>query len=110
LIVLEVRIRGKPASANGTTFQELRRSGPPGDLERDLGNAIQWDQTLGTLPRELLIVGEEPGEVVAKLQFVKCSAPANPPVPQAKRKPSTPQKPGAPGKPTAPLPRGTLEK
>jgi hypothetical protein len=107
LIVLEVRIRGKPASAHGTTFQELRRSGAPGDLERDLGNAIQWDQSLSSLPRELLIVGDEQGEVVAKLRFVKCTAPANRGVPQGKPKGRAP---GPMQKPIEHLPRGTLDK
>jgi hypothetical protein len=40
-IVLEVAIKEKPASAFGPSFQEMRRGGPPGDLERELGNGIR---------------------------------------------------------------------
>jgi hypothetical protein len=108
LIVLEVRIRGKAASAYGTTFHELRRSGPPDDLERDYGNAIQWERTLSTVPQELLILAEEQGEVVAKLRFLKCSAPPNPRGRETKPKPRA--SPRALENPIERLPRGTLEK
>ena len=109
-IVVEVTIRGKLASAHGPSFQQLRRGGPPQDLERELGNPIQWEPNLATLPREVLIVGEERAEVIAKLRFVKCSAAPAPPVRRPVKSKAKPRDaPAAPSKPVGPLPRGAID-
>jgi hypothetical protein len=109
--VLEVRIRGKLASATGPSFQELRRGGPPQDLERELGNRIVWEADLSTLPHNLLIVGEERGEVIAKLRFVKCApSPKVPPRQQQPVRPRAKEKPApAPQQPVGPIPQGAID-
>jgi hypothetical protein len=107
--VIEVRIRGKLAAAYGPTFHELRRAGPPGDLERELGNAIQWEPNLATLPRELMIVGDEQAELVAKLRFVKCSAAPNARPARQSGKPNANGARTPAAKPSESVPRGTLE-
>jgi hypothetical protein len=107
--IIEVRIRDKLAAAYGPSFQELRRAAAPPDLERGLGNSIQWEPNLAALPRTLSIVGELPGEVVAILKFIRCAGTEKPsarPRP-AKEKPNS--KPPVDVKPSRPLPRGTLE-
>ncbi len=71
-IVLEVTIRGKLAAAYGPSFEQMRRAGPPQDLERETGNAIEWTPDLNSLPRDILIAGDH-GEVIAKLRFIRCA-------------------------------------
>ena len=55
--VLEVTIKGKLAAAYGPTFQEMRRAGPPQELEREIGNPIRWGPNLAKLPHEIVILG-----------------------------------------------------
>jgi hypothetical protein len=69
--VLEVTIRGKLAAAYGPTFQEMRRAGPPQELEREIGNPIQWGPNLANLPHDIVILGDN-REVVANLRYLKC--------------------------------------
>jgi hypothetical protein len=110
--VLEVKIRGKLAAAYGPNFQELRRAGPPQDLERELGNAIEWKSNLAELPRNMLILGSEKAEVIARLQFVKCLAipKARPPREERVKAPSAkPPSTSRQERPALPIPRGTLE-
>ena len=69
--VLEVTIRGKLAAAYGPTFQEMRRAGPPQELEREIGNPIRWGPNLAELPHDIVIVGDN-REVIANLRYLKC--------------------------------------
>jgi hypothetical protein len=70
-MVLEVAIRGKLAAAYGPSFQEMRRAGPAQELEREIGNPIQWEANLASLPRNILIVGDDKA-VIANLGYLKC--------------------------------------
>jgi hypothetical protein len=108
--VLEVTIRGKLAAAYGPTFQEMRRAGPPQELEREIGNPIRWGPNLAELPHDIVILGDN-REVVANLRYLKC-------LPRRKQSPAPEE--GASSKPRAApsakeqgpafqLPRGALE-
>jgi hypothetical protein len=100
--VLEVRIRGKPAAAYGPSFAEMRRAGPPHELEQQFGAAIQWDASL-SLPRQFLVVDDDASAVVARLRFVKCLPP--PKARPARQQPARPR-PAEPPPAPAELPPG----
>lgn len=72
-VVLQVTISGKVATAQGRDFEEMRRGGPPQQLEEESGSRIMWDKHLGVLPRTILIVGDERSEPIARLRFVACT-------------------------------------
>src|SRR5215212_10722511 len=42
-VVLQVTISGKVATAHGPDFEEMRRGGPPQQLEEESGSRIIWD-------------------------------------------------------------------
>jgi hypothetical protein len=108
--VLEVTIRGRLAATYGASFQEMHRAGPPDELERELGNAIQWQPNLAGLPRVMVLIGDEQSEVIAKLRFAKCGPkPKRAAAPQPlKAKPSeAPEQ--REQRPPAPVPRGAIE-
>ena len=72
-VVLQVTISGKVATAHGPDFGEMRRGGPPQQLEEESGSRIMWDKNLGALPRTILIVGDDRSEPIARLRFVACT-------------------------------------
>ncbi len=72
-VVLQVTISGKVATAHGRDFEEMRRGGPPQQLEEESGSRIMWDKHLGPLPRTILIVGDDRSEPIARLRFVACT-------------------------------------
>jgi hypothetical protein len=73
VVVLQVTISGKVATAHGPGFEEMRRGGPPQQLEEESGSRIMWDKNLGALPRTILIVGDDRSEPIARLRFVACT-------------------------------------
>ena len=103
-IVLDVAIRGKRAAAYGRTFEELRRAGPPEDLERELRRTIAWAPDLTGLPRNILIVGDDGTEVIARLRFMRCLASGKPRPAQEQPKPPLRRAPAV----ADPLPLGTI--
>jgi hypothetical protein len=110
--VLDVRIRGKSASAYGPSFEKMRRAGPPQELEKEFGTAIKWGANLASLPREILLVANDGAEVVAKLRFVKCLPP--PKARPARVQPAKPRPTEAPPTakqrlPAAPVPQGAIQ-
>jgi hypothetical protein len=74
LVVLEVRILDKLAATYGASFESMRRSGPPGQVEEETGSAIKWVGNLTGVPTNLNIVGEDGSEVVATLRFEGCGS------------------------------------
>ena len=60
-------------AAHGHDFDEMRRGGPPQQLEEESGSRIRWDKHLGALPRTILIVGDDRPEPIARLRFVACT-------------------------------------
>jgi hypothetical protein len=110
-IVLEVAIRGKLAAAYGSSFQEMRRAGPAQELEREIGNPIQWEPNLASLPRNILIVGDDKG-VIANLGYLKCLPGRK--VPSARndraKPPAGERPPAAKGPaPAFPMPQGAMK-
>lgn len=85
--VLQVVIGGKLATAYGPDLSALRRGGPPGAIEAQLGTTIRWQEALPPLPDPLSIVSED-GRPLARLGFRECTeAPAvKAPPPVAARK------------------------
>ena len=110
--VLEVSIRGKPAATYGPSFHEMRRAGPPQELEKEFGAAIQWEGDLAGLPHEILLIGDDGTEVVARLRFVKCVArPKARPTrePTARSRPAEASPAAKPKPPPVAVPRGAIQ-
>jgi hypothetical protein len=105
-LVLQVNINGKIATAYGPGFQEMRRAGPPQQLEEETGGKIEWEKGLRALPGIILIVSEDGPEVIARLQFIGCATARNRPTRAKAPKPSTNLEEQAP--PRA-LPRGAIQ-
>lgn len=108
--VLQVAIGGKLATAYGPDLSALRRGGPPGAIEAQLGTAIRWQPDLPPLPDPLSIVSED-GRPLARLGFRDCTeAPAvkaPPPVAARKEpKPVRPPKTSERSREAAPKPEG----
>ncbi|HEX2727849.1 MAG TPA: hypothetical protein VHN20_18645 [Beijerinckiaceae bacterium] len=110
--VLEVSIRGKAAAAFGPSFQEMRRAGPPQEVEREFGAAIAWEASLAGLPNEILLLEDDGADVVARLRFVKCLAPPKPRPTRERAAPARPSEAPAAAKPkppAVPVPRGAIQ-
>lgn len=71
-VVVLVSITGKTATAFGPSFDQMRRAGPPDDLERETGRTIQWEPSITSLPDTIQVVSDDGPEVVARLRFVQC--------------------------------------
>lgn len=104
--VLQVAIGGKLATAYGPDLSALRRGGPPGAIEAQLGTTIRWQETLPPLPDPLSIVSED-GRPVARLGFRDCTAAraVKAPPPVAARKEAKPTR-AAKTREAAPKPEG----
>jgi hypothetical protein len=107
-VVLEVNIRGKPAAAYGPSFQEMRRAGPAHELEREVGNPIEWAPNLASLPAEIRLLGED-NEVLASLRYSKCVSRKKVAPPRAERAAPQERPTGKAKAPALPMPRGALE-
>jgi len=110
-MVLEVAIRGKLAAAYGPSFQEMRRAGPPQELERETGNPIQWEPNLASLARNILVIGDDKG-VIANLGYLKCLPGRKAPTARNDRaKPRAGERPAAAKgqAPAFPVPQGAME-
>ena len=110
-VVLQVTISGKSATAHGPDFGEMRRGGPPQQLEEESGSRVRWDKNLGALPRTILIIGDDRSEPIARLRFVACTN--IPKVAPAGDRAVRPRGPNAgakpPQAPTRALPKGALQ-
>jgi hypothetical protein len=73
-VVLEVLINAKAATAFGPSFDEMRRGGPPRQLEEETGSPIRWSSDLAGLPLTLKIIAEDGPQVVARLGFEGCGS------------------------------------
>jgi hypothetical protein len=109
-VVLEVLINAKTATALGASFDEMRRGGPPKQLEEETGSPIRWSSDLAGLPLTLNLIAEDGPQVVARLRFEGCgSRLANPPErSRPARKPDPSSVPKRDSAPTA-LPQGAIE-
>lgn len=103
--VLLVAIGGKLATAYGPDLSALRRGGPPGAIEAQLGTSIRWQETLPPLPDPLSIVSED-GRPLVRLGFRECTeAPAVKAPPVAAPKEAKPAR-SAKTREAAPKPEG----
>jgi hypothetical protein len=108
MVVLEVRILDKLAATYGPSFESMRRSGPPNQVEEETGSAIKWLGNLTGVPPSLSILAEDGSEVVARLRFEGGGSRR----PNARRQPARNQDEGQgknPQRDPATLPRGAIQ-
>jgi hypothetical protein len=108
VVVLEVDIAGRRATAYGPDYASLVRGGPPEQLEQGNDAPIKWEASGGKLPPALQIVAEDGSQVLANLAFKECGRPpaakarrapqakASAPAPRAAREPAAPPSTGLP--------------
>jgi hypothetical protein len=104
-LVLEVAVNGRIATAHGTDFAHLHRSGSPQQLEEMSAGPIRWEPKRDGMPATIRVVSEDGRVVLGPLRFVECgeapktaAAPAKRPIkkaaPRAAREPSAEVPPG----------------
>ena len=77
LIVLQVVVNGRSATAFGPTFDTLRQGGAPARLEEASGYPITWDSNSQGRPDSFRIVAEDGRVLLGPLNFGSCGdAPA----------------------------------
>jgi hypothetical protein len=74
MVVLEVRILDKLAATYGPSFESMRRSGTPNQVDEETGSAIKWLGNLTGVPPSLSILAEDRSEIVATLRFEGCGS------------------------------------
>lgn len=72
LLVLQVHVNRRLATAFGPDLDNLRQGGPPQALEKASGHPIAWDPAPMAVPRSLRIVGEDGAVLLGPLQFQSC--------------------------------------
>lgn len=110
IVVLQIVVNGRVATAFGPDLSRLRRGGPPAALEEEQGGSITWDPGIDSLPPALRIVAEDGRVVFERLAFSGCEeAPAGRvPVPVAAPNPNRPGVAPRPARPAVALPQGAL--
>jgi hypothetical protein len=71
-VVLEVAVNGRLATAHGSDFASLQRSGPPQELELTSLGPIRWEPGLNGMPSTLRVVAEDGSLVLGPLRFASC--------------------------------------
>lgn len=101
LVVLQVVVNGRVATAYGPDYGNLRQGGAPRDLERDGQDPIRWEPGADGLPRVLRVVGEDGAVLIDALRFTECGdAPKARVAAPARRRPDpdTPDRKAAEGR------------
>jgi hypothetical protein len=73
VLVLEVLIAGKPATAYGPDFLRMLRGGSADELQKILGQPITWDATNDVIPEIIQIVSEDTSQVLTQVRFKECT-------------------------------------
>ena len=102
LLVLQVAVNGRLATAYGPDADHLRQGSAPARLEEASGHPVRWAPDGAELPASLRIVAEDGTVLLGPLAFQSCG-PAPRAVPQAAAKPVPPPK-GRPNPPAASAP------
>jgi len=77
LIVLQVVVNGRSATAFGPSFDSMRQGGAPARLEEASGHRIAWDSGPQILPDNFRVVSEDGRVLLGPLSFDSCGdAPA----------------------------------
>ncbi len=91
LLVLQVVVNGRSATAYGPNFDQMRQGGSPARLEEASGSRIDWKAGARELPASFRVVAEDGRPLLGPLAFQSCGdAPAvaaEKPA-QARRRPS----------------------
>lgn len=73
LVVLQVVVNGRSATAYGPDYDNLQQGGAARDLERDGTNPIQWQPAADGLPPALRVVGEDGAVLIDGMRFTECA-------------------------------------
>jgi hypothetical protein len=73
VIVLDVIIAGKPATAYGPDYLSMLRGGPLDELQKGLGQPVTWEATNDGMPELIRIVSDDQSQVLTELRFKECS-------------------------------------
>lgn len=111
MLVLQIIVNGRVATAYGPDLSQLRRGGPPATLEEQNGESIRWEGGNDAPPPVLRIVADDGRVVFDRLAFSGCEdAPAvrSP----SRARPDTPapapRAGSRPPKPPVALPQGAI--
>ena len=72
LIVLQVVVNGRSATAFGPDFESMRQGGAPARLEEASGHWIAWDSGPQILPDSFRVVSEDGRVLLGPLSFETC--------------------------------------
>ena len=75
LLVLDVVVNGRAATAFGPDAMNLRQGGAAQRLQAEASAPIRWGPADGPLPGELRIVAEDGRVLYDQLRFVECADP-----------------------------------
>ena len=77
VMVLEVVVKGRLATAWGPDFDNLRQGNAPRDLEREGAKPIRWEAGATPYPPSIRVVGEDGRVLFGPMRFDQCGeAPA----------------------------------
>lgn len=85
LIVLQVAVNGRLASAYGPDFGNLRQGAAPQQLEREGAGQILWDAGLAELPAAIRVVAEDGSVLFGPIRFGGCVDPPQVAAPAPRR-------------------------
>lgn len=75
LVVLQVHVNRKLATAYGPDLDNLRQGGSPQALEQASGHPIVWGPEALPMPRSLRVVAEDGAVLLGPLEFQSCGTP-----------------------------------
>jgi hypothetical protein len=112
-LVIEVAVNGRIATATGTDFANLHRSGSPRDLEEASVGPIRWEPAVNGMPATMRVVAEDGSIVLGPLRFTECVDPPKIAAAAAKRPakkvaPKPGREPAGEMRPGLVLPQGAI--
>ncbi|WP_375459587.1 hypothetical protein [uncultured Enterovirga sp.] len=75
LVVLQVVVNGRLATAYGPDYDNLQQGGAPRDLERDAADPIRWQPGADGLPPTFRVVAQDGAVLFAGMRFAECVEP-----------------------------------
>jgi hypothetical protein len=108
LTVLQIVVNNKVASAYGPDFDNMRRGGPPQQLEAANHTTIAWQPVPDELPRAIRVVADDGTLVLGPITFVECGDAPTVMAAPAPRKPRKPAASTGEARPSVALPQGAI--
>lgn len=114
LVVLQVVVNGRTATAYGPDYETLQQGGAPRDLERDAADPIRWEPGADGLPPTLRVVGEDGAVLIDAMRFTECVEAPKARLAAPSRPPADPDKPSRRAaeersRPRPGLPQGAMD-